>query len=133
MQGNLTIGSFGLMCASVILMGFGQLFMKLGLGPKNLDAGSLIKTFLNILRIMFSPKVFAGLCLYVVSAFLWLLVLSKVRLSVAYPMLSISYFLVVGLSATVLRERVNWRMAGLGLLFISLGVSFIGFGLGQGK
>ncbi|MHB9037273.1 MAG: DMT family transporter [Armatimonadota bacterium] len=132
MQGNLTLGAFGLMCVSVTLMAFAQVIMKLGLGKTDLAGDSLVRTFCNILRVMFSPRVISGLSMYVISAFLWILVLSKVRLSVAYPMLSISYFLVVILSATVLHERVNWKMAGLGLFFISAGVSFIGFGLGQG-
>ncbi|MCE5314596.1 MAG: hypothetical protein ABFD49_11640 [Armatimonadota bacterium] len=132
MNGNLTLGSFGLMCASVTLMAIAQVLQKLGLGKAELAGSSPAKTFLNIVRMMFTPKVMVGLFLYVISAFLWILVLSKVRLSVAYPMLSISYFLVVILSSTVLHERVNWRMAGLGLLFISAGVSFIGLGLGQG-
>jgi drug/metabolite transporter (DMT)-like permease len=131
-QGNITAGSFGLMCLSVTLMAFAQVLQKLGIGSTNIVAGSIIKTLCNIICAMLKPKVLAGLFLYVISAFLWILVLSKVRLSVAYPMLSISYFLVVILSATVLKERVNWKLAGLGLFFITAGVSFIGFGLGQG-
>jgi drug/metabolite transporter (DMT)-like permease len=120
------------MCVSVTLMAVAQVLQKLGLGKAELGGGSPAGTFCNILRMMFTPRVFVGLFLYVISAFLWILVLSKVRLSVAYPMLSISYFLVVILSATVLKERVNWRLAGIGLFFISAGVSFIGLGLGQG-
>lgn len=120
------------MCASVTLMATAQVLQKLGLGNVNLIGDSIVKTLFNIVRAMFTPRVLTGLFLYVISAFLWILVLSKVRLSVAYPMLSISYFLVVILSATVLKERVNWKLAGLGLFFISAGVSFIGFGLGQG-
>lgn len=132
MQGNLTAGSFGLMCLSVTLMAIAQVLQKLGLGSVNLIADSMLGTLINIICAMFRPKVLVGLFLYVISAFLWILVLSKVRLSVAYPMLSISYFLVVIMAGTVLKERVNWKLAGLGLFFISAGVSFIGFGLGQG-
>lgn len=120
------------MCLSVTLMAVAQVQMKLGIGKTEFGGGSPVTTFCKILRTMFTPRILAGLFLYAVSAFLWILVLSKVRLSVAYPMLSISYFLVVILSATVLKERVNWRYAGLGLFFISAGVSLIGFGLGQG-
>lgn len=113
-------------------MAIAQVLQKLGLGSVNLIADSMLGTLINIICAMFRPKVLVGLFLYVISAFLWILVLSKVRLSVAYPMLSISYFLVVIMAGTVLKERVNWKLAGLGLFFISAGVSFIGFGLGQG-
>ncbi len=57
--------------------------------------------------------------------------ISRVRLSVAYPLISMSYFLVVILSAVILHEKVNWKMAITGLAFISAGVSFIGLGLGR--
>lgn len=132
MQGNLTLDSFGLMCLSVTLMATAQVLQKLGLGNKNIVDSSIAKTLYNIVRAMLTLRVMVGLFFYVISAFLWILVLSKVKLSVAYPMLSISYFLVVILSSTVLKERVNWKLAGLGLFFISFGVSLIGFGLGQG-
>jgi drug/metabolite transporter (DMT)-like permease len=80
---------------------------------------------------MANPYVLAGLACYVISTFFWLLILSKVRLSVAYPMISMAYIVVVILSAVVLKEHVDWRYAGAGLLLIVGGVSFIGFGLGQ--
>ena len=65
------------------------------------------------------------------TLFTWLLLLSKVRLSVAYPMISISYVFVVILSSLVLHESVAWSWAIPGLLLISGGVSFIGLGLGR--
>jgi len=38
-----------------------------------------------------SPYIFAGLASYVVSVVVWLLVLSRVEVSYAYPLLSIGY------------------------------------------
>lgn len=43
------------------------------------------------LQVAASPFVFAGLFAYVVSVLVWLLVLSRVEVSYAYPMLSIGY------------------------------------------
>jgi drug/metabolite transporter (DMT)-like permease len=51
---------------------------------------------------------------------------------VAYPLISMSYPLVVVLSATILHEQVKWVLVIAGLAFISAGVSFIGLGLGRG-
>ncbi|MCE5314597.1 MAG: hypothetical protein ABFD49_11645 [Armatimonadota bacterium] len=133
MQGNLTPASFGIIWIAITLGSFGQVFLKLGLGAKKLAAGSMVQTFLNILHAMTAPYVILGLGLYVVSTFFWMLVLSKVRLSVAYPLISMSYIIVVALSAWMLHEQVSWILAGTGLVLISIGVSFIGVGLGQSK
>jgi drug/metabolite transporter (DMT)-like permease len=133
LQGNLTPASFGIIWIAITLGSFGQVFLKLGLSGKTLAAGSMAQTFINILHAMAAPYVLLGLGLYVVSTFFWMFVLSKVRLSVAYPMISMSYILVVALSAWLLHEQVKWLLAGVGLVLISVGVSFIGVGLGQSK
>ena len=131
MHQSLTGSSFALICVFVTLASVGQIFIKKSVSGGSLVGGSLGKTFGNILGALKHPYALIGFGLYVVSTFVWLLVLSKVRLSVAYPMMSLSYFLVVILSATVLRERVDKKYAIIGLLLISAGVSFIGFGMGR--
>lgn len=131
-MGNLTLSSFLMILFSITLGSFGQICLKLGLGAHKIAiASNPIQTFLNILLVMTRPYVLLGLCLYVISTFSWLLVISRVRLSVAYPLISMSYTLVVILSALILHEKIDWRFAGVGLACISIGVSFIGFGLGQ--
>ena len=89
-------------------------------------------TVVAILHAMMTPKVLGGLAFYAVSTLFWLMAVSRVRLSVAYPLISMSYPLVVVLSATILHEQVRWPFAVAGLAFISAGVSFIGLGLGRG-
>lgn len=127
---KLTLSSFLMICIFVTMVSIGQVLIKKSLGTKVLLAGSPVTTFGNIVRSMFHPLLISGLVLYVIGTLIWILVLSRVKLSVAYPMMSMSYFLVVILSATVLRERVNWRLAIAGLLLISGGVSLIGLGMG---
>lgn len=131
MSGNLTLASFLMILFSVTLGGFGQICLKKGASAAQIAiAASPVQTFLNILTAMMRPFSLLGLSLYVLSTFVWFLVISRVRLSVAYPMISMSYVLVVILSALILREKVDWRFAAAGLFCISLGVSFIGFGMG---
>jgi drug/metabolite transporter (DMT)-like permease len=117
---------------NLVLGSFAQIFLKEGL-PHDLarNSTSAAATISRILLAMLHPYVLLGLGLYVLSVFTWILLLSKVRLSVAYPMISISYIFVVALSAVVLREHVRWSYAIAGLLLISGGVTFIGVGLGQ--
>lgn len=133
MKGNLTLRSFGIICIAIALGGFGQVFLKMGLPPGSIAGGhGLIRTVLSIIIAMTNAKVLLGLGLYVISTFFWLMAVSRVRLSVAYPLISMSYPLVVVLSATILHEQVKWVFAIAGLAFISAGVSFIGLGLGRG-
>lgn len=132
MQGNLTLRSFGLLCIGITLGSFAQVFLKLGLPPGSIAGGhGFFATFVNILKAMTDGRVMAGLAIYCISTFFWLMAVSRVRLSVAYPLISISYPLVVILSATVLHEHVKWVLAIAGLAFISGGVCFIGLGLGK--
>lgn len=133
MEGNLTFRSFLLLLFNLVLGSSGQICLKLGLRGSDLahQSGSVAARISAILHAMMNPYVLTGLGLYVLSVFTWILLLSKVRLSVAYPMISISYFFVVALSAVVLHEHVRWSYAVGGLLLISAGVTFIGVGMGQ--
>lgn len=127
MQG-LTPALFGLIWATLIILSFGQIFIKLGLGDEGIPTGSNpVNTIINILKAALRPKTFLGFVFYVVGTLIWLFVLSRVQLSIAFPLFSMSYFLVVILSATILKERVVWSYAIAGLLLISIGVTFIGF------
>lgn len=133
LEGNLTFRSFLLLLFNLTLGSFGQIFLKRGLHGGDLASHStcLLQTVVRILQAMMNPYVLAGLGLYALSVFTWLLLLSKVRLSVAYPMISLSYPVVVVLSVLLLHEHVDWHFALGGLLLISGGVTFIGVGLGQ--
>lgn len=133
LQGNLTLRSFFLLCIAIALGAFGQLFLKMGLPPGAIKGGNgLVETLIAILTAMMDARVLTGLALYSISTLFWLMAVSRVRLSVAYPLISMSYPLVVVLSATVLHEQVRWVFAVAGLAFITAGVSFIGLGLGKG-
>jgi len=124
---GLTPASFGLIWVTLFFVSFGQLFLKLGQGGAAIPVGqSVAGTFVNILRRMLGRKVIFGFSLYAIGTLFWLMVLTKVPLSVAFPLFSMSYFLVVILSATILKERVDWRFAIVGLLCISIGVTLIG-------
>jgi drug/metabolite transporter (DMT)-like permease len=101
-----------------------QLMLKHGMsayGQVSLVSGSVP---LKILQIIFSPWVFAGLLMFVVSTLSHLYVLSKVELSFAYPFLSLAYVMVTLFAFFVFHEDVDvWRIAGL--TFICVGTVLI--------
>jgi multidrug transporter EmrE-like cation transporter len=101
---------------SVFLSSLGQIVLKLG-AIKSLPQEGLAQ-YLNVYNI-------AGLGLYGFSAIAWMLVLRKVELSYAYPMVALGYVLVVVASYFFFGETINSnRLIGLaliigGILFIS--------------
>lgn len=112
----------GLMLINVMLGTFGQVLLKSGinvvhkLGPLSLP-NFFLQSFL-------SPLVLGGLILYLISLFLWLIVLSKADLSFAYPLISISYILVIIFSGVFLHEVIGPARV-IGALLIIAGVFFI--------
>jgi len=96
-----------------------QLMLKHGmmaLGPLTF-AG--VNPLLKVLQIVFSPWVFAGLLMFVISMASHLYVLSKVELSFAYPFLSLAYVAVAIFAYFVFREDLNgWRIAGIACICV---------------
>jgi drug/metabolite transporter (DMT)-like permease len=77
------------------------------------------------LRILSDPLIWAGLGLWVVESVAWVLVLQKLPLSVAYPLMTLTYATVPLAGLVVLGERMSRRrLAGAGLIFA--GVVLVG-------
>ncbi|MDZ5696333.1 transporter [Chelativorans sp. M5D2P16] len=104
---------------TVLTNAVAQLMLKYGmmsLGPLSF-AG--VNPVLKILQIVFSPWIFAGLCVFVVSMASHLFVLSKVELSFAYPFLSLAYVAVAVFAYLLWREDLNaYRIAGIALICV---------------
>ncbi len=74
---------------------------------------------LKILQIVFSPWIFVGLCVFVISMASHLYVLSKVELSFAYPFLSLAYVAVAVFAYFLFKEDLNaYRIAGIALICV---------------
>ncbi len=108
--------------AAVCLGTLGQFLMKSGMnqvgGIDRLTLAALVRTFSN-------PFVFFGFASYGVSSVCYLMALSKLDLSAAYPMVGVGYVLVMLVSWLVLRESVS-PLRWLGTLLIVAGVWLVG-------
>jgi len=109
---------------SVLLGAFGQLSMKRGMSRIGFISPNLSNLASNLVRILTEPFVLLGLFLYAVSTIFWLIVLSRVDLSYAYPMISIGYVLILVLSWVFLNEHIS-LVRVLGVLLICGGVFLI--------
>jgi len=101
------MNSIILLYISIFIASIGQLTLKFGLNK----IGELILLRSNLgslfLKILSSPVLLLGLFFYGVSAFIWIIGLSKVPLSKAYPLVSISYIIVVFFSWLLLHENIS--------------------------
>ncbi|MBE0477712.1 EamA family transporter [Candidatus Aerophobetes bacterium] len=116
--------SWVLIFISVLLGALGQVCMKSGmshLGPISLRFSTI---FTTIFQMLSSPFVLLGLFLYAVSTIFWLTVLSRLDLSYAYPMISVSYALVLIFSWIFFQERFG-LMRFFGVLLICGGVFLV--------
>ncbi len=101
-----------------------QLMLKHGMTSLGELSFAGANPVVKVLQIVFSPWVFAGLTMFVVSMASHLYVLSKVELSFAYPFLSLAYVAVAVFAYFLFHEDINsWRIAGIG--FICVGTVLI--------
>lgn len=114
------IGPLGLAFASVLLGAVAQLLLRQG--ASGLSDMTVADTLLTALTLQ---PVLIGLALYAVSAALWLAVLSRIDLAVAYPLGASGYVLVVLFAAAA--GEVVPPMRWLGVALILLGVLFVGW------
>ena|SRR3989338_2686915 len=107
---------------SILLAVAGQLLMKKGmLGFGSFPASQL---FAKIIPMFMSPWVFFGFVCFGLSSVFWLVVLSRLPLSLVYPMVSVAYVLVAFFSMLFFKESVTlMRWVGIGVII--LGVFFI--------
>ena len=107
---------------SVFLAVVGQLLMKQGM--TQFGRFPIAQLVQNIIPMFLNPWVFAGLVAFGISSVFWLAVLSRLPLSLAYPMVSLAYVVVVFASVIFFKESVSLTR-WIGVLVICGGVFLI--------
>ena len=106
----MTLASFAFILTGVLLNAGAQLLLKAGTNAEPLG-----------LRLAIEPHILAGLACYVVSVVVWVVALSKVPVSMAYPMLSIGYVVNAIAAYYWLGEAVTpMRLAGIGVIIVGV-------------
>jgi drug/metabolite transporter (DMT)-like permease len=102
----MNVASFGFLFAGVLLNAGAQLLLKAGTNAVPLGV-----------RLAIEPHVLGGLACYVVSVVVWVVGLSKVPVSIAYPMLSLGYVINAAAAYYLLGEAVSpMRIAGIAVI-----------------
>jgi drug/metabolite transporter (DMT)-like permease len=114
-----------LLLPAILFSTTGELFFKIGMtrvGSFDFSPNAVRRV---LPRIVFNPLIWIGFIGFGLGAVFWLAVLSRVPLSLAYPILALSYFVVVVEARLFLRERVTWKRL-LGVAVIVMGVVIVG-------
>jgi multidrug transporter EmrE-like cation transporter len=113
--------SFALILAGVLLNAAAQLLLKAGtnaVGHFEFSAANVVPVGL---RLALEPFILGGVACYVVSLVVWIMALSRVEVSIAYPMLSIGY---------VVNALAAWYLFGESLTALKLtGIGFVVVGV----
>ena len=115
------------MAASIVLSSSAQLFMKAGMVL--LSKASIGSSWMEVITgdsVEAATWVVSGLLCYAFSLFFWMYAISRLELSFAYPMLSLSYVLVYLVASywPLLGEQIS-PIRGAGIAIIIYGVYLI--------
>jgi multidrug transporter EmrE-like cation transporter len=101
-----------------------QIVLKIGMVRIGHFAFSLTNILPTTWQVMGSPWIVGGMFLYVLSVVFWLLVLSRVPVSIAYPMISLGYITSAIAAYYWLGEDLNLVRIG-GIIIILVGVYLV--------
>lgn len=117
---------FILLFFNVLLTVIGQILFKHGMNTVGRVndirdvLGKLTQAFLN-------PYILSGIAIYGFTTLVWLIILSRVKLSIAYPLLSSGYVLSILFSWLFFKESIP-KIRIIGAVIICIGVYLVAQG-----
>ena len=117
----MTWAAFGLVMTGVLLNAIAQLALKASVsdtGIINLDLQSLLSSAGSLATNLW---LWVGLICYAVSVVVWILALSRVDVSIAYPMLSIGYIVNALAASQLFDEPLGiGKVIGIGIIIVGV-------------
>jgi multidrug transporter EmrE-like cation transporter len=117
--------SFSLIITGVLLNAAAQLLLKAGtnaVGHFEFHVDNILPIGL---KLALQPHIMTGMACYAVSLVVWIMALSRVPVSVAYPMLSIGYVVNAVVAHFWLGEPLAaQKLLGIGLIILGVYVVF---------
>jgi drug/metabolite transporter (DMT)-like permease len=112
---SLSLKMLVLLVVSIVLGAGGQLMFKAA--ARHLPPFAELGLLKLALALFTTPLILAGFACFFVSAVLWIIALRSVALSVAYPMVALSYIIIFTGSHLLFQEPLSWRhWCGAGLI-----------------
>ena len=113
----MTLATFALILTGVLLNAGAQLLLKAGVTPLGELSVGLHNLLPTMVKVLTQWPILAGMVCYVVSLGVWIVGLSRIEVSIAYPMLSMGYVVNALLARWLFGEALGpMRWAGLFLI-----------------
>ena len=117
----MSLTSFALIFTGVMLNAAAQLMLKAGanrVGPVEIEVHALSAAAREL---AFSLPIAGGIACYVISVAVWILALTRVEVSLAYPMLSIGYVVNAVAAWMLFGEQLSpMRLAGIFVIILGV-------------
>lgn len=117
----MTLPTFALIVTGVLLNAVAQLLLKAGVQPLGVLSVGWDNLLPTTVRVLGQWPIVAGLACYVMSVGVWIVGLSRVEVSLAYPMLSLGYVVNAVAAWWLFGEALGPMRMG-GILLILAGV-----------
>ena len=113
--------SLALLMAGVMLNAGAQLLLKAGTN----SVGAFEYSAANIIpvgwKLATEPHIIGGLSCYVISVVVWIMALSRVEVSIAYPLLSVGYVVNAIAAYYLFGEAVTpMRLTGIAIIIVGV-------------
>ncbi len=115
-----------LIIITVVISALAQVLLKVGANSltNKVFTGLNFESASIFFSVLFTKTIFLGMLLYIFSATLWIWVLTKVDLSLAYPFVSLSFLITFAFGTMLFNEPIT-TMKVIGTILIMLGCFFI--------
>lgn len=118
---GMTWGAFSLVLTGVLLNAIAQLALKASVNDTGVIGLDLPSLWSSLNTLLASTWLWLGLVCYGISVLVWLLALSRVDVSIAYPMLSIGYVVNAIAAWHLFGESLGQgRLVGIGIIIIGV-------------
>ena len=114
---------FVLPAAAATISAFGQVLLKYAM----VAHGPIEPSLRGVFSLLLQPRLIAAFIIYALAMLMWLQVLARTPLSVAYTMLALTYAVVPCLAIFFFDERLALIQV-VGIALVLAGVALLGFG-----
>ncbi|MCD6282532.1 hypothetical protein J7J84_02855 [bacterium] len=114
-----------ILLTSIVLGAVGQLMLRYA--ARLLAAPSQIGIWRWLATVFTTPSVLGAFAFFAVSALLWIVALREAPLTVAYPMVALSYIIIFAGAYFLFAEPITWtKIAGAALIVAGIIIIHLG-------
>jgi len=123
-KNSLTLKIISLLLLADISESAGELFFKKAVMQTGVDHVVILNFISFLLNLMATPSLWFGILIYTANFILWMAVLSRLDLSIAFPISNATFVIIPFFSMIVLHEKIS-MVRWLGAVCIIIGVTLI--------